>query len=96
MPWAANSLSSCSHFLAFPSYPLVPKQWSCLFLSRSFLYFSLAAFADAGTWLRMVGGYGSDGTLECEERTGAKTAEARGGGGGLLLFYFHHETRGGG
>ena len=47
MPWVANSLSSCSHFVAFPSYPPIPRQWSCLFLSRSFLYFSLSTFASS-------------------------------------------------
>lgn len=39
----AKSFSSCSHFLACPSYPIVPRQWSCMFLSHSFLYLSLVA-----------------------------------------------------
>ena len=38
--------------------------------------------ADAGVRMRTAGGCGSGGTLECGERTGAKTAEARGWGEG--------------
>ena len=38
--------------------------------------------ADAGARMRTTSGCGNGGTLECGERTGAKTAEARGCGGG--------------